>query len=982
MRAGLPTLLLVFTSLILLASGTFATPTGWGDETVLIADANIGNVEFDVEMDALDNTHLLWNFIDPYSNQHFVYYSKFDKYFNVIVNNLILSSSQFTAYLPSEMELDSNGNAHVFWTDYNYFTAIGNIQYAKIGTGGNILTTRTIASFTPGIVSGLSLDIDSQDKLHLAWSRTEIFYQKFNADGDSLFPPIQVSANSTDSIYPTIGIDNNGDVHFLWSHWNHTNSRSLKYVKYDLNGNQLLPIKEIVPYNFVLYSGIAFDSNNNMHLEWTDSSTVKYRVFDSIGNPITDGNILAYSYSISSKPVVDKYDIAYVPFYCESFCNLQSRSIYLSTFSKTHSPLLDRFLLENYLANYTMSPAIVFDSENRAHLFWLRIDGPSAYFQLLHKQQEPAPVLFVHGIYSDDALWDEGGPGSIENKVWQAGYTPFRVGEVLNQPGLYPNNTNFWFLRNQVKQAIQNIKQQTGAEKVDVVAHSMGGLVTRAYISSNDYAGDINNLIMLGTPNEGAPIAASPFSILVGFTQGDILLDLGRYSMIPYSPSLLLLNLFYDEKGVNHITIGGKKFTDSLAKGLAICLAEPKYCSPFNLTTDSIVPLYSANFTGTCVEAPVTHASILGDSLTMNAVVRDDVIRALKGQNLTLPPCSEAGGGVLENNIELSSYNGSISTGQYQTIYSSLYVGKPFSAFLSWDSNQDLRLEFTNPLGQTVHSGNYGSFPGTTYQREILPGGSGVRFSFAQPLVGNWSVHVRGGALSGNQNYTANLFLQKPVNVSVSVDQSKYAPNQSVIISTDLIDVNIPVLNATVSADVNSPSGVITNVVLYDDGNHSDGSANDGTYANSFASTSQEGTYIFDVSAAGTSGGHPFTIHSKNAFYVALEPDLQLDHVPLVVMPSVPLAGQRAFVQVDVNNIGNAQATHASIEFWDGEPANGGVKFYQKSVNVPAGQSVQIKTRWIPTSGTHTIVVFPSSFNPFLDANYANEKISKIVVVP
>lgn len=51
---------------------------------------------------------------------------------------------------------------------------------------------------------------------------------------------------------------------------------------------------------------------------------------------------------------------------------------------------------------------------------------------------------------------------------------------------------------------IQQAKQETGATKVDLVAHSMGGLVARAYIQGDNYAGDVDQLITLGTPHTGA----------------------------------------------------------------------------------------------------------------------------------------------------------------------------------------------------------------------------------------------------------------------------------------------------------------------------------------------------------------------------------------------------------------------------------------------------------------------------------------------
>ncbi len=56
-----------------------------------------------------------------------------------------------------------------------------------------------------------------------------------------------------------------------------------------------------------------------------------------------------------------------------------------------------------------------------------------------------------------------------------------------------------------LKPKIDEALAASGASKVDIVAHSMGGLVARAYVQSGPaYRGDVDQLIMLGTPNEGA----------------------------------------------------------------------------------------------------------------------------------------------------------------------------------------------------------------------------------------------------------------------------------------------------------------------------------------------------------------------------------------------------------------------------------------------------------------------------------------------
>ena len=56
-----------------------------------------------------------------------------------------------------------------------------------------------------------------------------------------------------------------------------------------------------------------------------------------------------------------------------------------------------------------------------------------------------------------------------------------------------------------LKEKIDKVKGICDCDKVDIVAHSMGGLVARVYAQSADYDNDIDQLIFLGTPHRGAP---------------------------------------------------------------------------------------------------------------------------------------------------------------------------------------------------------------------------------------------------------------------------------------------------------------------------------------------------------------------------------------------------------------------------------------------------------------------------------------------
>ena len=58
-----------------------------------------------------------------------------------------------------------------------------------------------------------------------------------------------------------------------------------------------------------------------------------------------------------------------------------------------------------------------------------------------------------------------------------------------------------------LRDKINEVKNICECEKVDLVAHSMGGLVARQLIQSDKYNDDVDQVIFLGTPHKGAPTA-------------------------------------------------------------------------------------------------------------------------------------------------------------------------------------------------------------------------------------------------------------------------------------------------------------------------------------------------------------------------------------------------------------------------------------------------------------------------------------------
>jgi len=52
-------------------------------------------------------------------------------------------------------------------------------------------------------------------------------------------------------------------------------------------------------------------------------------------------------------------------------------------------------------------------------------------------------------------------------------------------------------------EALDRVRRESGAAQVDVVAHSMGGLVARAHLRRHGRASGIARLVTLGTPHQG-----------------------------------------------------------------------------------------------------------------------------------------------------------------------------------------------------------------------------------------------------------------------------------------------------------------------------------------------------------------------------------------------------------------------------------------------------------------------------------------------
>ncbi|MGK5080394.1 esterase/lipase family protein [Janthinobacterium sp. HLX7-2] len=104
------------------------------------------------------------------------------------------------------------------------------------------------------------------------------------------------------------------------------------------------------------------------------------------------------------------------------------------------------------------------------------------------------PVLLIHGYVCNRGYWTQ-----LSGQLAQAGIAHDAV-------DLEPIGAGIDAYVPQVAQAIEGLCARTGSERVIIVAHSMGGLVARAWLRRHG-AACVARIITVGTPHQGTALA-------------------------------------------------------------------------------------------------------------------------------------------------------------------------------------------------------------------------------------------------------------------------------------------------------------------------------------------------------------------------------------------------------------------------------------------------------------------------------------------
>lgn len=118
------------------------------------------------------------------------------------------------------------------------------------------------------------------------------------------------------------------------------------------------------------------------------------------------------------------------------------------------------------------------------------------------------PVLLLHGVWSDASTWGAGFSRPRPNFGWRSKAENYPNAESLQEN----KDIVGGFIKERVEFARKTLRRAT--TQTDIIAHSMGGLLSRRWIADSNYLrdenfkqGDIRKLVTLHTPHSGSPLA-------------------------------------------------------------------------------------------------------------------------------------------------------------------------------------------------------------------------------------------------------------------------------------------------------------------------------------------------------------------------------------------------------------------------------------------------------------------------------------------
>ena len=632
------------------------------------------------------------------------------------------------------------------------------------------------------------------------------------------------------------------------------------------------------------------------------------------------------------------------------------------------------------------------------------------------------PVLFVHGI---KALASEinGNQGFQEfSEDHYAVTVEYADSKLKTFSGNIPQFSK------RLDQEIAEVKKKTGAKKVDIVAHSMGGLVSRYYIEKMGGRDDVGKLIMVQTPNHGSEwvdlrvlieyvgyvndirsvhkiiskygVNAQASEIIKEFFPSicDILAEIGleKYDsiapgqMTPYNRFLAELN-GNELQYVSDYYMGKGLVQDRIRdpSGYAVIASQKASLKAGSLN----IPLLTPTHSFLTIPIPFTKDKVV--KRIPSATTKGDVFVSYNSAKLTVAPIIGVEGShlnpwekeqIMNHVAELLS-----STDDYPNIAAKtcsdnwlasteILEGADESAengfWSDWITantvqSEDLNLTFTiEPLT-------------TSAQLLFLWDEGTLSLSFTAPngtvtdtITSEVQCEYLIDAAPGMWNVTIH-----PVSIpdaSVEISAPRYQTNPVIFEMLPAIEETKPGDALTISVYYGTDREPCTEATVTATVVKPDKSlicltlcdtSGDGVYSNTFTDTAKSGTYLITVNGSWTIEDTTLSRTTRNYITLMEYPDLAIDEI--AVTPQDPRVGEEIDITTTVSNCGSADATNVSVAIY-ADINSLRYDIDSKTFDIPVGDSMSFTTRWKARTGLRSFIAVVDSCDEVIEVSYSN----------
>ena len=485
--------------------------------------------------------------------------------------------------------------------------------------------------------------------------------------------------------------------------------------------------------------------------------------------------------------------------------------------------------------------------------------------------EAPRPVLLIHGINPV--------PGSDPTAAWANVWKPElqNLGIPVDDINLSTGLVALDSIQNnsaKISTKIETLLSKWGVNKVNIVAHSKGGLDSRDYIENQN---TVEVLAQMGTPNAGSPLADA---IQAGTLSASIATGIPISAItalsLPAGYQLTTVymggyNLFHGHNSnTQYVALAGDYEFDTFFGNILGALLTAFYLGNHDL----IVPKWSVHalsyiedrsFKSVGANKEAQHTSQIS-----SAGIYDDLIPYLttasmqsQSLNATSMLSSPESLSVSSSVSSLTSPKfaftgtvaGTIAQGDINTHTLNVDGTSPIGFMLNY-SQGDLDLALISPSGVRIEMSNAATNPDVNF--DVLVDFEGMTiemFALDNAEMGAWTLEVSAPQVvnpSGAEPYFIKGWLSgTTINLDAELGQSVYQIGDPIDIFATLENIDTPIVGATVTASIVLPDETTQSITLADDGTGNDVVSDDGIYSGMFGSIVQEGLHRIAVNAEG-----------------------------------------------------------------------------------------------------------------------------------